>query len=85
MGTSSRVVVSIIFVLLFKDWILIRVGQLGSLTLWGVSQLAQLIGGWVQVGPLLQVGMVHGWSFVLWASVQTAQWDRFLHIAAGCL
>jgi len=84
MGASPGVVVAIVFVLLLKDRILICLGQLGSLALWGASQLAQLIGGWVQVGPLLQAEMVHGWFFVSWASVQTAQLDGFLHRAAGC-
>jgi len=50
MGASPGVVVAIVFVLLLKDRILMRVGQLGSLALWGASQLAQQIGGWVQVG-----------------------------------
>jgi len=84
MEVSPGVFMAIIFVLLLKDRILMRVGQLGLLALWGVSQLAQQIGGWVQVGPLLQAGIVYGWSFVSWASAQTAQWDRFLHRAAGC-
>jgi len=84
MGASPGVVVAVVFVLLLKDRILMRVGQLGSLALWGALQLAQQIGGWVQVGPLLQAGMVHGWSLVSWASAQTAQRDGFLHRAAGC-
>jgi len=60
MGASPGVVVAIVFMLLLKDSILIHVGQLGSLALWGVSQLGPQIGGWVQVGSLLQAGMVYG-------------------------
>jgi len=31
MGVSSEVVIAIVFMLLLKDWILLRVGQLRSL------------------------------------------------------
>jgi len=59
-GGSPRLVVAFVFALLLKDQVLIRSGQLGSLALWGVWQLAQQIGGWVQAGPFLQVEMVQG-------------------------
>jgi len=84
MGAFPRVVVAIVFVLLLKDRILKRMGQLWSLALWGASQLVQQIGRWVQVGPFLQARMVHGWSYFSWASVQIAQRDGFLHRVAGC-
>jgi len=64
MGASPGLVVAFVFVLL-KDQILIRWGQLGSVALWGVPQLAQQIGGCVQAGPFLHVRMVHRWSFIL--------------------
>jgi len=40
MGASVGVVMAIVFVLLLKDRILMRVGQLGSLALWVALQLA---------------------------------------------
>ena len=84
MGASPGLVVAFVFALLLKERILIHSGQLGSLALWGVWQLVQQISGWVQAGPFLQVGMVQGWSLVLWASAQMAQWEGFLHRAPGC-
>ena len=55
----------IIRVRVFEGQILIWWGQLRSVALWGVPQLVQQIGGWVQAGLFLHIDMVHGWSFVL--------------------
>ena len=63
---------------------LTRSGQFGSLALCGELQFAHRIGGWVQVGPFLQVGSVHGWSRVSWEPAQTAQQESFRQRAAGC-
>jgi len=81
MGASPWLVA---FVALLKVWSLIRSGQLGSLALWGELQFAHRIGGWIQVGPCLHVGRVHGWSWVSWGPAQTAQQESFWQRAAGC-
>ena len=78
MGVSPMVAV------LPKVRSLIRSGQFGSLALWDALQFTQRIGGWVQAGPFLQVGRVHGCSRVEWVPVQTAQQVPFRHSAAGC-
>jgi len=81
MGASPWLVA---FVGLLRVRSFIRSGQLGLLALCGELQLAQRIGGWVQTGPFLQVGSVHGCSRVPWEPAQTAQQESFWQRAAGC-
>jgi hypothetical protein len=41
-----------------------KVGQVGSVALWGNRHEAHIIGGWEQAGPLLQDGIAQGWFLV---------------------
>jgi hypothetical protein len=41
-----------------------KVGQVGSVALWGSQHEAHINGGWEQAGPLLQDGIAQGWCLV---------------------
>src|SRR3978361_1807991 len=55
MGASPWLVVDLVMIRNVRS--LMRSGHLGSLALWGLSQFAYRIGGWVQGGPFLQINV----------------------------
>jgi hypothetical protein len=65
--------------------IIALVGQLWSEDLCGVLQDLHIIGGLWHLGLALQRGILHGWFWVVYCSVQTARVGVLVgHSAVGC-